>query len=66
MLEYLPLEIKERLEAKLAEIQKELKYPERLSPQYHNLKGQEDATKEALEIVKDAVEYHEEELEEEY
>ena len=67
-MEYLTLELKERLEAKLAEIREELTVCESnyYLPRNHyfNLKGQEEATKAALEIFKEVVDYHEE-LEEE-
>jgi len=61
-MEYLTLELKERLEASLETSQERLKDINQYSNPvgYQYLKGKVEATKEALEIFKEVVDYHEE------
>jgi adenylate kinase family enzyme len=61
-MEYLTLELKERLEASLKTSQERLRENNQYSNPvaHHYLKGKVEATKEALEIFKEVVDYHEE------
>jgi anthranilate phosphoribosyltransferase len=59
-MEYLTLELKERLEAKLAEYEKEFEVVVLDSIASFELSGKVEAIKEALEIFKEVVDYHEE------
>ena len=63
-MEYLTLELKERLEAKLAEYEKEVS----VTVTYEGTlaRGKVEAIKEALEIFNEVVDYHEELEEEEF
>ena len=63
-MEYLTLELKERLEAKLAEYEKEVTANKVFVDPVAT--GKVKAIKEALEIFKEVVDYHEELKEEDY